>query len=490
MTHSFTWLRNLIEIALLLAIGLPIVAAAQDIRTHRYQVAINPELSSAQVNICFAGKVPEYLIVDYKKATRNILEFPKTQKGFIEFQGRYWKTQSLAPNSCVNYRVDISEHKRKRRSAENDKTQISFQTENTWLWLPEALSEDEQVEIEFQIPDSYRVSTPWQMLDNKGHRFLLGRTPHDWGFTIIIGEFQLRPVKLASGSQLNIAVLNQVKQKNALKQWVVDIGETLSDYLGHFPLSQLQVILIENRRFRTGPVPWGDVKRGGGFGIRFVVDSDQSLEKFYQDWTATHEFSHLLVPNIEYQDGWLSEGLASYLQYLLMARSGQLTPEQAWQKLYLGFNRGLNGTVNAPEEKLINTSENRRKGNRSGRTMRIYWSGAVYFFMADVELRKQSKGQLGLPELLLKLNQCCIDSRDEWSGIRLAKKLDELSDKDIFVDLYRNIAYSKDFPDFMQTFNELGIQVENEQVTFDSQASFQLRDQIIYRSSSLKILGQ
>ena len=463
---------------------------AQELRTHRYQVSINPELTNANVNICFSGEVPEYLVVDYRKATKNLLQFPKAEKGFIEFHGRYWMTKSLAADSCVHYRVDISEHLRKRNRVKSGKAPLSFQTDNTWLWLPEKLANDEEVEIEFQLPDQYRVSSPWVMLDDKGHKYRLGKMPHDWGFTIIIGDFQLQPVKLSSGDQLNLAVLNQVKQKSTMKKWVADIGEALAEYLGRFPFQQVQVVLIENSRFKKGPVPWGDVKRGGGFGIRFVIDSDQPVSNFYADWTATHEFSHLLIPNMEYQDGWLSEGLASYLQYVLMARSNEISQQQAWQKLYLGFNRGLKGTRKIGSEQLIDTAENRKRGYRSGRTMRIYWSGAVYFLTADVKLRQQTDGKMGLPDLLLKLNRCCLMSQEEWSGIRLARKLDELSNTKIFETLYQETAYSKSFPEFQSAFSALGIKVKNDIVTLDTQNDYPMRDDIMSSASQVASLTE
>jgi hypothetical protein len=482
--HRLKWL---LATPLLYAVTGSLNAA--EMQTHRYQIAIDNRLDTAKVNICFDGQPPEYLVVDYRKATKNIQQFPKVEKGFIEFQGRYWKTKYLANNTCLNYQVDISEHQRNKRFSQTEQLPISFQTENTWLWLPEKLAAHEQVEIQFQLPDDFRVSSPWQMLDEKGRRFRVGRMPHDWGFTLLVGNFQLKPVKLSSGGQLNIALFNQVEQQANLTQWVKDIGTSLGDYLGEFPHAQVQVILIENKRFAKGPVPWGDVKRGGGYGIRFVVDSEKPLSEFYADWTATHEFSHLLVPNLEYKDGWLSEGLASYLQYVLMARGRQLTPEEAWQRLYEGFNRGLKGTEQSSNEKLMQTVENRRYGNRSGRTMRIYWSGAVYFMTADVRLRKQTNGRLGLPQLLNQFNQCCMNRPNEWSGLELAKKLDQLSETSIFANLYREYADSRTFPDFSETLTQLGIAVNDGQVRLLDNEHSALRNQIIAPSQALASLA-
>lgn len=451
-------------------------------RTHQYRVSIDAALNAAVVDICFQGAAPRYLAVDSHKATKNLLRFPKTEDGLIEYQGRYWKLNRLADDACINYRVDISEHNHQsKKNKRKVSSPLSFQNDNTWLWLPEKLSQQERVEIQFDVPSHYRISAPWKMLDDSGLRFEIGKAPHEWGYTLMIGEFDLHPVQLNSGGQLNLAILKQVSQKQALTTWVTEIGESLGNYLGRFPLQQVQVILVENNRFghSPSPVPWGRVKRGGGFGIFFVVDSGRDLREFYGDWTASHEFGHLLIPSMEYADIWLSEGLASYLQYILMVRNGQVTERHVWQKLYEGFMRGEKGTQKNSREMLIETAEKRRRGGRSGRTMRIYWSGAVYFFKADVLLRQHTKGKMGLPQLLAKLNHCCIDSPNDWSGKKLAFKLDELSQTSIFSQLYKDTAYSQEFPEFKTTFKQLGIKVEKGKVKLEEAQYSAIREQII-----------
>ncbi|WP_444995629.1 hypothetical protein [Aliikangiella sp. IMCC44359] len=457
------------------------ISSAKQKRTHEYNITIDKDLSKALVKICFDGKPPEYLVVDDHQANKNLVQFPEANQGYIEFQGRYWRTNSLHDNACLHYQSDISEHNHKHKYKNKSKLHaaLSFQSDNTWLWIPEELSEDEDVRVTFHLPQNYRVSAPWKLLDKQGRQYMLGKTPHDWGMTIMIGDFNLETIQLKQGGQLNVALLSQLNQKKELLQWVENKAESLASYLGKFPLQQIQVILIENNRFKKGPVPWGDVKRGGGFGIRFVVDSQKPIEEFYSDWTATHEFGHLLLPKIEYQDIWLSEGLASYLQYVLMAQSGQISQQQVWQKLYKGFKRGLKGTSIVDKETLIEATENRRKGKSHGRTKRIYWSGAAYFLIADYQLYKNSNGKQGLSQVLKKLNECCSNSREEWKGKLLAAKLDELSNTKIFSKLYTQMAYSTSFPDFMETMTQLGIDVNNGEVTLLKNADYEYRDLMI-----------
>ncbi|MCW9016462.1 MAG: hypothetical protein OQJ89_05835, partial [Kangiellaceae bacterium] len=377
------------------------------------------------------------------------------------------------------YTSDISGHIVDPRKTHNKK--LSFQVDNTWLWLPEKLSLTEQAVVSFELPGDYQVSTPWRPLDKQYRKFLVGRSPHDWGMTLIIGEFDNHFYKSKDDSILNIVLLGELKQKDNLIEWIRQTERALVDFLGKHPLPMIQVVLIENRRFRKSPVPWGEVNRGGGIGIRFVVDSSQPIDNFYQDWTATHEFSHLLAPKIDYRDSWLSEGLASYLQYLLMAQAGNIPSELAWQKLYEGLMRGAKGTKDVGPEILRDVVENRRKKGswRSGRTMRIYWSGAAYFLLADWQLRKTSKNKLGLAQVLAKFNQCCVLSGKEWGGKELSEKLDELSKTSIFSELYQEIAYSESFPNIQPALDGLGIKVVADKVVLTEHQGHQYRDSIL-----------
>lgn len=469
-------------------LSFPVQGEAE--RVHLYEVDIDDRLEIANVKICFDGKAPEYLSVNSRKATKNIIQLPETQSGYIEYLGRVWKTKKLNNNACLNYKVDISEHTLKPRSFLNvrpvKKTKpLSCQTENTWLWLPEKLADNEFVDINFQLNSAFNISTPWSSQDPKGRSFRLGKTPHDWGFTLMMGDFKLQEIPVGEGKNINLAILNQVKQQDNLTQWVSDVSQVVTDYLGEFPLDDVQIIMMESKRPSKGPVPWGEVTRGSGVGIRLVVNSTKEIDDFYADWTATHELGHLLIPKVKYKDSWLSEGLASYLQYVFMARSGQLKVEEAWSRLFNGMKRGEKGTKSAPKEQLIEAAENRKRGARWDRTKRIYWSGAVYFLNADYQLRRQSKGQQGLSDVLKKFSYCCIKSVKKWDGMELALKFNELSKTNIFTTLYKDMAYSKKFPEYQSIFADLGVTVVKNEVTFYETKNSDIRNQIVGLSKAL-----
>lgn len=153
----------------------------------------------------------------------------------------------------------------------------------------------------------------------------------------------------------------------------------------------------------------------------------------------------------------LSEGLSSYLQYVLMGQANVIPAEHAWYKLFSGLKRGEKGTKKLKPETLQQASERRSRGGRAGRTMRIYWSGALYFMKADVALRERSGGKVGLNDVLLRLNRCCINGGKIWQGRELAAKLDQLADEQIFLPLFDKFSQSEEFPEYQETFDKLGV---------------------------------
>ncbi|MDQ7049145.1 MAG: hypothetical protein Q9M92_06220 [Enterobacterales bacterium] len=345
---------------------------------HQYQIEIDEKIDQAKVTACFDGKVPEYLSIARKSARQDLVQFPHSDQGKIEIQGRYWLTEGLADNACIVYAVSLKHYHAQRSRQSAKRKNIAYLEDNSWLWLPETITEKENVQLNFKLPEWAAISAPWHLIKNSKHQFLIGSQPQEWGYTLIIGDFNVTHAQLKGGQMLNIATMKTIPDPQPIIQWLTDTGNALGNYLGQYPVKQTQLIVIP--KSKGGPVPWGDVSRGNGFGIRLVVVPSKDIQLFYKDWTVTHEFSHQLLPKLDYDDSWLSEGLSSYLQYVLMAQSQIITKEKAWQKLYQGFERGEKGTPKSNREPLSETSSNRRHGGGSGRTMRIYIGAAHCIF--------------------------------------------------------------------------------------------------------------
>lgn len=259
----------------------------------------------------------------------------------------------------------------------------------------------------------------------------------------------------ASATTLNIEVMPPVDEHKAAQivEWLNSTADNVSRVYGRFPNPDAKVIVIpttENSWGGDAAVIFGRVNRHGGESIELFVNPDRPISEFYADWTATHEFSHLMLPLLNQRYRWISEGFASYYQNVIMSRAGHYTPQIAWQRLSEGFQRGRESR---PE---LSLNEAAAGGNRRAR-MKIYWSGAAIALLADTELRSRSGGKQSLDTVLGKLQACCLPSRRHWSGPRLFKKLDSFLDSPVFMPLYREYANDEGFPDVAPVLHRLGI---------------------------------
>ena len=247
------------------------------------------------------------------------------------------------------------------------------------------------------------------------------------------------------GATLTVEFTERVDETTSrnIIDWIDHVADQVSMPYGRFPVAEPRVLVIPSKSNPWGgdsPVPFGRVTRRGGETVELYVDIDRPIEDLYTDWTATHEFSHLLLPRIGWRQKWISEGFASYYQNVLMARAGRYTQEDAIRKLSEGLGRGRESR---PE---LSPNQAAEEGVRRAR-YKIYWSGAAIALLADLRLRNRSGGEESLDSVLGKFQQCCLLASNSWSGVEFFRKLDSMIDEPVFMPLYRQHANTPGFPD-------------------------------------------
>jgi hypothetical protein len=343
------------------------------------------------------------------------------------------------------------------------------------LWRPEKLAKNEYIDIEFDLPEGIHISVPWKKTGP--NRYLVNHAPYDWPSAGAIGKFNADSMK-TSGCKIGIAYLDgdyQTSQKK-LKRWLKNAIESVCNVYGYFPREHIQLILIPVGRSREA-VPFAQVVRGGGFSIKFYIDPSRPLDEFIHDWTATHELSHSLLPFIDRNQAWLSEGLATYYQYILMGRDGRLSEQQAWQRIYNGFQKGKYDSRNLT---LKETAES--MGHYHAYRF-VYWSGAALMLKADVALRETTNGKESLDTILEKCRKIFLPEDKTWNGKEMLDEMDRLSGTTIFNNLYNEYISQKDFPINNVWLEKLGILIKNSTVSLEDNTPFSaIRKAIIHRS--------
>lgn len=444
--------------------SLAVLGCAHAGEPHQYRVSIDPAMQRMAVEARFSSSIDtvtarssdagEFLteVRDCDDASRIRL---RNQRMMLPAGGI----------RCMNYTVDLQAAARSADHNQSlDRTNMVV-SPALWLWRP-ALKGDAAMHIRFDLPQGMQVAVPWRSIEGEQHAFRLGGSPESSHAPAVFGEFDYSEIEVP-GATLRVSVLrtNDASRDRmdsaSINEWLRSTATDVSLAYGRFPnpSPQIVVIPIDGRSRSASAVPFGRVIRDGGEAIELFVDRHQPMDAFLGDWTATHEFSHLMLPYVTPAHRWVSEGFAQYYQNVLMARSGTYEPLAAWQKLYEGLERGRQSR---PE---LSPNEATARGMRNGR-MKIYWSGAAIALMADVTLRERSGGSMTLDDVMARLQACCLPSDRSWTGPELFETLDVLAGTPVFMPLYRRYADTAGFPDTRPLFERLGLVVSSNKVRF------------------------
>ena len=425
---------------------------------HRYTVTPDSDLNALAVEACFDGAPPAYLTTTERRASR-YLKSVTTAAGKRLKVGRRRRISlhALADDGCVKYAVD--QRRVRIDSRWFSETRIGrsrMMPFGIWLWRPEKLSVDTDIELRFERVRYINISAPWWLVERSAERvvYRVGHTPRSWSSAVVLGWFETHEVRLP-GTTLRVAILDGTPpaRSGEIDQWLGHAARSVAGIYGRFPLATAQIIIVPLGANREA-VPFGHVMRGGGSAVRFFVDQTRPAREYMTDWTTVHELTHLTHPLFQDEDRWLAEGIASYYQHVLRARSGMLTRRQAWQKLYEGFQRGVDGTNR--RSTLLQATDG--GWNRSS-IMRIYWSGAAIALFADLELRERSAGEQSLDTALGAFQTCCLPSDRLWTAQEFFDQLDELTRTAVFTELYDAHTRERRFPDFSPAFRRLGLKI-------------------------------
>lgn len=432
---------------LFLIIGL-LLAPAVSALDH-YEVRVDKDLSAVEVTACFAGQPPRRLYRDRKAA--EFTEWLRLDGKDIQDTNRRIALGKLPNNACAAWRVNLD-----KATAAGDNRSVLRIGEavlsdgDIWFWRD---NEKRAIEVRVHLPADMQLSAPWPELASSDgtKRYQPTATPASWFSRLVLGKFTTQKILLGDAS-IKMTLLGDFDDNNrtGLQQWISQPAMGVANVIGHFPQAQTQILVV-GIGSRSSAVPFAHVLRGGGMAIELFVDETRSADEFQNDWTATHELSHILLPYVASQDRWLSEGLASYYQNVLRARDGRLSELQAWQKLNSGFQRGKDDV-------------------RRGGTMDTYWRGAAILLQADSKLRALSDGRQSLDSALAGLHECCYDPGRRWLAWELLEQLDQLTGYDVFTELYAKHAWDRAFPDPQLTLQKLGVDSGSSGTTLNDDA--------------------
>ncbi len=240
---------------------------------------------------------------------------------------------------------------------------------------------------------------------------------------LLLGE--VSAVGLVADPQLTLALpTGTALAPEQLTAWVDAVAEGNRRFWGGSPAQHGLVILVPSPR---DGVPFGRVLSLGGSVVTALVGKGATARDLYDDWVLVHEFLHLGSPMMRDAGPWLNEGIATFYEPVLRARAGWKSEDEVWREWITQMPRGL------PAMTDIGLSNAGRGG--------IYWGGAVFVLMAEIELLQASQGTYGFSDCLRQVLADGGDATTKWPTMRLLQSCDKTIEQDVLAALaQRHVA--------------------------------------------------
>ena len=279
--------------------------------------------------------------------------------------------------------------------------------------------------------------------------FLLMLVPHslraDGNFTVEAASSKIDATVTADSLQLTDA---------QLQRWVQKAADAVVAYYGRYavPHLALQIRSFDGKGVRGGQT----FSRYGGF-IRIAVGTESMQEDLASDWMLTHEMVHLNFPNMQDQHHWIEEGIATYVEPIARIQAGQFSVQRMWLELVRDMPKGL------PESGDAGLDHTHTWG-------RTYWGGALFCFLADVEIRKQTQNKKGLQDALRAILNAGGDMRYDWPIEKALQTGDRAVGGEVLLRLYEQMRDRPMQVDLDSLWKQLGVRIENGTAQFNGNA--------------------
>jgi hypothetical protein len=242
--------------------------------------------------------------------------------------------------------------------------------------------------------------------------------------------------------------------RDRILDYVGTSAKAVSTYYGRFPVSSVKLLIVpvDGPRVRGGTT-WG--YRGAA--IRLMLGRDAGEDDLRRDWVLVHEMTHLALPEMAQRYGWLSEGLAVYIEPVARVQAGDLTAQEIWQAMMRDMPKGL---PQPGDEGLDNTETWGRK----------YWGGAMFCLLADIEIRKATSNRLGLQDAMRGVIAAGGNVEVDWPIERILETADKAVGVDVLTRLHDQMGPKPVAPDLDALWRDLGLRLQGGSVEFDDSA--------------------
>jgi predicted metalloprotease with PDZ domain len=426
----------------------------------RYEITLGKDASELQVEACFPAATPTRFVVE-EGADRYVREVDVASAGSwtrVQADHGGFTLPACAEQGCrLRYRVELAGLAR-----HFDDIDQALATHGTYLATPPhwLLHPSEEVE---GARGRLHVTAP------AGQRFVTGVTPAgdaadtyeadaaelSYGPYTGFGPFRVHSVPVAGG-RIELAVVpgDFALPDSELVAWAGRSARIISTYFGRFPVSHLALFVVPERGSGVG---LGTTMGHGGAAIGVYLGEHATADDLREDWVLPHEMIHLAMSQLPRRFRWFKEGAATYIEPIAEVRAGSGKPEDVWRQFVSRMEDGLPGHFD-------------RGIDRTPSWGRVYWGGALFCLLADIEIRKRSGNRRSLDDAFRAIVTGGGTIENSWSLEHLLREGDRATGLTVLTDLHAQWAEQAVAVDLPALWRRLGVVGDGDSVRFDDRA--------------------
>jgi len=436
--------------------SLPVPAASPAPVEYRYRVAATAGAAelSVEVELPPGGAVAQTWVADptLQPFVHDLVAGSAGALRAVPASAKGWAVPACAGAPCqLRYRVLLGEAARALHDFNGALAQPGgmLAPPSAWLLRPELVHAPFALAVTASPGESFVSGLALAEPGGRTYRGDVGAlddTPY-----AAFGRFTVARHRV-EGGDIDVAFLGGAPTP-AIERWVDSALGALAAYYGRFPIEHAALVV------RVSPgsgVDGGHTMGNGGGSVLISVGEGSSAAVLADDWILVHELVHVSFPDVARP--WLEEGLATYLEPVIRIRSGLCDADELWRSLLEGLPKGQ------PEGGDGGLDVTDTWGRR-------YWGGALFWFLADVEIRTRTGGARSLDDALRAVNRGGGNVGKRWDADRVLAMGDAGAGVPVLVPLRKRLGSAAVRVDLDAVWRRLGVSLQGGRVVYDDAAA-------------------
>ena len=392
----------------------------------------------------------------------------------VNIEGRWTRQPHFNKTFYPNWKIDFFPHEKfpitlnyeiSRKYAEDYKAfqvgRYGFETssatrpyfrEDCMLWAGSELfiigGKTDNIEVEFKLPEGWRVLTPWKRIGRTGHRFSVENQEELTTNYLLIGK-HTEIVAKSDNTEVVIGIGGSLKaSKDEIKRTVEKFLRAYSKLFKDVPDSRVVFIINPSETDNLGGEGQG---RGRTVNILMNSTLDEASGHLWAPFLG-HEVFHIwngftALNPFTSKERWFLEGVTNYYSDMTAKQIGYLSESEYLERLESAC------------EEYLSVSNEFAIGDDFRDSRLLYDGGSLVAASLDLEIRHLTKNRKNFNHVMLQMYRKFPDDSIEYTQRDIIRTVNKVAGKD-FDRFFETYVTGKERLPLSEYFAKTGLNVQ------------------------------